>query len=186
LVAVVGIGACSIIPDGGNADVYGVSVYGVHMTTLPVYGATYLLCAYFLLRAGNSVALGRHERLVKVALWGTGAGLALLLITPFTIDTFFNWTHMVIGAAFFAFDMFVGAVLACSGARSRWVIVAVVVELTGGLLSAGSLPDHALTLMIQGEALFQLGFALILELWLRDADRARPLGAVSLDHQVER
>lgn len=170
-----------LIPHGGNADVYGVSVYGVHLDTLPVYGATYLLCAYFLFRAGNTVSLHRHERLVRVALWGTGAGLTLLLITPFTLDTFFNWTHMVIGAAFFAFDMFVGVVLAASGAPSRWAIVAVGIQLVGGLLSAGSLPNHALTLMIQGEAIFQFGFAAILELWLRDAESATLLPSRAIE-----
>lgn len=46
---------------------------------------------------------------VRLTLQLLAVGLIALLATPYTVDAFFNWTHMAIGATVFLCEMVLGA-----------------------------------------------------------------------------
>ncbi len=96
-----------------------------------------------------------------------GAGAILLLLTPYTAGTFFNWAHMTIGATFFLAQMATSAYMYIKLPKDFWLSSAILVQLFGGILAMLSLPDNLLALMLQGEVLFQIGFALLVNRTLK-------------------
>ncbi|MDA8207767.1 MAG: hypothetical protein M0Z92_02105 [Actinomycetota bacterium] len=175
LAMAVTLAACMGISYGKAASTYGVSYYGVHLDTLWILAIGFVATAYLLFRSARSIDLAKAPARVSLSLKVLAVGLIALLLTPYTVDTFFNWTHMIIGASVFGLQMAVGAVVAFKVLGDRLGWLGVLVELAGGVLAALSLPDHMLTYMLQGEIVFQVGFAILLNHLF--ASEIRRLGA---------
>lgn len=108
--------------------------------------------------------------------------MVLLLLTPYTLDTFFNWAHMAIGATIFAIEMYTGAVLCFEHTQDRVSEWALATQFFGVLLAAFSLPNNILNFMLKGEVIFQIGFMILLNHFLR-ARRAIAANPLTPDAQ---
>ncbi|MDA8262852.1 MAG: hypothetical protein M0Z47_08475 [Actinomycetota bacterium] len=161
LAMAVTLAACMAISYGKAASTYGVSYYGVHLDTLWILAVGFMTTSYLLYSSARAVDPRDPPAMVSLSLKVLAVGLIALLLTPYTVDTFFNWTHMIIGASIFGLQMAVGAVLAFKVLDDRLGWLGVAVEFGGGVLAALSLPDHMLTYMLQGEIIFQVGFAIL-------------------------
>ena len=161
LAMAVTLAACMAISYGKAASTYGVSYYGVHLDTLWILAVGFMTTSYLLYSSARAVDPRDPPAMVSLSLKVLAVGLIALLLTPYTVDTFFNWAHMIIGASIFGLQMAVGAVLAFKVLDDRLGWLGVAVEFGGGVLAALSLPDHMLTYMLQGEIIFQVGFAIL-------------------------
>ncbi len=166
--------ACVSIEFNANASIYGISYYGVHLRTVWVLALGFLIGGFFLYRSAIALSPHRPWGLLSSSLRVVAVGLVLLILTPYTLDTFFNWAHMTIGAAIFGFQMLVGFMTLRTMLRDPLAWLGVTVQLIGGVIAALSLPDHMLTYMLQGEIIFQSGFALAINhLLSQEVRRAR-------------
>ncbi|MDA8373196.1 MAG: hypothetical protein M0Z91_02895 [Actinomycetota bacterium] len=154
--------ACMGVSYSQAASTYGVSYYGVHLDTLWILALGFIATSYLLYRSAKSIDPASPPAGVSLSLKVLAVGLIALLLTPYTAGTFFNWTHMIIGASVFGLQMAVGAILAFKVLADRLGWLGLVIEFSGGVLAALSLPDHMLTCMLQGEIVFQVGFVIIL------------------------
>lgn len=168
---------CTIMIWNNNVNVYGISYFGVTTPTLPIVAIGFVLSSSLLLIASAKLPTVAPFGLVKATIRVVSVGMVLLLLTPYTLDTFFNWSHMVLGATVFATEMYTGAVLCFRHMQDRVSKWALATQLFGGLLAAFSLPDNMLNFMLEGEVIFQIGFMILLNHFLhaRPAIAANPI-----------
>ncbi len=99
--------------------------------------------------------------------------LFVLLATPYNRGTFLNWTHMLAGILGAICQLEVALQLVRES-RSLRTVLGLAVLLVGGVVAAASLPDWHFEYLLQGEIVFQLGFAWCLIEWTYAlADRTR-------------
>ena len=168
---------CTIMIWNNNVNVYGISYFGVTTPTLPIVAIGFVVGSAILIMASRKLPSTSPYGLVKVTLRVVSVGIVLLLLTPYTVDTFFNWAHMTLGAIIFAIEMYTGAVLCFRHMRdvlSKWALA---LQFFGGVLAMFSLPNNMLNFMLEGEVLFQLGFMVLLNHLLRTqpSEVANPL-----------
>jgi hypothetical protein len=84
----------------------GLSFYGEHWSTAVTYGGGFILCDYFLLRAANALPKNKPV-LKKLALLINILTVLLLgvLLTPDTLNSFFNWSHIGASTVLFLFEL---------------------------------------------------------------------------------
>ena len=158
---------CTVIIWNSKVNVYGISYFGVKAPTLPVVALGFVGGGIMLIMASRKFPSRAPYVLVKWTLRIVSVGIVLLLLTPYTVDTFFNWTHMLLGAAIFVTELYTGGILCFRHMRDRISKWAFGIQFLGGLLAMFSLPDNMLNFMIEGEVIFQLGFMVILNHLLR-------------------
>ncbi len=158
---------CTIMIWNNNLNVYGISYFGVRIPTLPVVAFGFVAGSIILIMASRKLPDFAPFGLVKLTLRVVSVGIVLLLLTPFTVDTFFNWTHMTLGAIIFAIEMYTGVVLCFKHLQDRVSKWALALQFFGGVLAMLSVPDNMLNFMIEGEVIFQLGFMILLNHLLR-------------------
>ncbi len=168
---------CTIMIWNDNVNIYGISYFGVTTPTLPVVAIGFVVGSLILITASKKLPDFAPYRLVKFTLRVVSVGIVLLLLTPYTVDTFFNWTHMILGGVIFAIEMYTGAVICFRHLPDRVSRIALGIQFLGGLLAMFSLPDHMLNFMLEGEVIFQLGFMVSLNhlLQIPPARFARPV-----------
>jgi hypothetical protein len=99
--------------------------------------------------------------------------LFILLATPYNRGAFLNWTHIIAGVLGAPFPLEVALQLVREG-RSFRTVIGLVVLLIGGLIAATSSSDWHFEYLLQGEIVFQVGFAWCLIEWTYAlADRLR-------------
>lgn len=153
------IAICTIVLHSNQVNIYGISYFGVRLETLPIVATGFSIGGFLLVY--SSKKLPTHQKpwqLIQLTLRVVGIGIVLLLLTPYTVDTFFNWTHMIIGALIFALQMYCGIVITLRFSADRISKLALLVEFIGGVLAMFSLPDNMLNFMLEGEVIFQVGF----------------------------
>jgi len=158
---------CTVMIWNNNVNVYGISYFGVTTPTLPIVAIGFAVSSSLLLIASTKLPLVAPFGLVKLTIRVASVGIVLLLLTPYTLDTFFNWTHMALGATIFAIEMYTGAVLCFGHMQDRVSKWALATQFFGGLLAAFSLPNNMLNFMLEGEVIFQIGFMILLNHFLR-------------------
>jgi hypothetical protein len=84
--------------------------------------------------------------------------LFILLATAYNRGAFPNWTHMIAGVHRPPFQLEVARQLVREGRAFRTVI-GLVVLLIGGLIATASFPDWHFDYLLEGEIVFQVGFA---------------------------
>jgi hypothetical protein len=158
---------CSLILFDHSVSVYGISYWGIRLATVPVLVIGLTATSLLLFQAASRLPDDKPFSYIALCFRVVGVGAILLLLTPYTAGTFFNWAHMTIGATFFLAQMATSTYLYIKLPKDSWLNSAIVVQLLGGILAMLSLPDNLLALMLQGEVLFQIGFALLINRTLR-------------------
>lgn len=156
--------ACVLVDPTKQAEIYGISYYGVHAPTLPLVAIGYGVGALGMWRGAKYLAALDVATFVVVGLRLVAIALPLELFTPFNHGTFFNWTHMLVGIVIGVTQMTTGVLLVWRQPRTT-TSVACVGQLIGGLIAAASLPDWGFNHMLEGELVFELGFSWCLVLW---------------------
>ena len=158
---------CSLILFDHSVSVYGISYWGIRLETVPILVIGLMATSLMLFQAASRLPDQKPLTYMAICFRVVGAGAILLLLTPYTAGTFFNWAHMTIGATFFLAQMATSAYMYIKLPKDFWLSSAILVQLFGGILAMLSLPDNLLALMLQGEVLFQIGFALLVNRTLK-------------------
>jgi len=158
------VGLCVLIVYPGNSEVSGISYYGVHAPTLPLVAIGYGVGAVGLWRTAKYFAPLDVPAIFAPGLRVVALALPLLLLTPYNHGSFFNWAHMMIGIVVGVTQMSVSTYLLFRQRRraTTWVFF---LQLAGGIIAALSLPDWGFDHMLEGEVVFEVGFAWCLILW---------------------
>jgi hypothetical protein len=164
------VAMCLAITHDGTVEHDGISYFSVRAPTLPV-----ILLGYASVTAGMLAAARRFPddglgRRLALPMRCLPVFFVLLLLTPFNQGTAFNWTHMTVGVTL-ALSQLVVTIWLCSVLPSTRVLLAAVVELTGGVIAAASLPGTSFNYLFIGELLFNVGFCLCLLAVVADAAR---------------
>ncbi len=155
---------CVLVDPSNQAELYGISYYGVHAPTLPLVAIGYGVGAVGMWRAARYVVLLQAPVFVAIGLRVVAIALPLELLTPFNHGAFFNWAHMMIGIIIGVTQMATGTLLLLRQPRGVTLIV-FLVQLAGGIVAAFSLPDWGFNHMLEGEMIFEVGFSWCLVLW---------------------
>lgn len=162
------IAICTVVLQSNLVNVYGISYFGIRLKTIPIVAAGFVIGGSLLYLTSNKITAQEEPwRLIRLTLRVVAVGIVLLLLTPYTLDTFFNWTHMAIGAAIFALQMYMSAVVTFRYSKDKISKIALLVQFIGGVLAMLSLPDNMLNFMLEGEVIFQIGFMALLNRTIR-------------------
>jgi hypothetical protein len=166
---------CLILNHGPTAENDGISFYGVYHETVPLIVAGYAAAFVGLWRTSVTFRGAGVPALTWAGLRVIAALLLVLLATPFNHGAFLNWTHMAAGITGALLELEVALQLVRES-RSLRTVLGLAVLLLGGVISAASLPDWHFTHLLQGEIVFQMGFAWCLIEWTYAlADRTRTI-----------
>jgi len=153
----------SILWPTKQVDAYGISYYLVHLDTFVVLALGFVGCIVALLVEARDLEGDGLARVLRWSFRAMAVLLALIMCTPYTWNTFFNWAHMTAGAMLFVLQLLLSGWLTIrylSRKAFNWAMI--LLQVTGGLLAMWSLPDNGINLLLQGEVIFQAGFTLLL------------------------
>ncbi len=155
---------CLILNHGPTAENDGISFYGVYHETVPLLTGGYAAAFAGLWRTSTHFKVSGVPTFTWVGLRVIALLLLVLLATPFNRGAILNWTHMVAGILGSLLELEVALQLVRES-RSFRTVLGLVVLLLGGGIAAASLPDWHFTYLLQGEIVFQIGFAWCLIEW---------------------
>lgn len=158
----VGLSICVAIVHTPSVGVYGISEYAVRIRTLWALALSFVATAYFTHRSSQELKKMAGPHFVTTSLDIIAACAILIIVTPFTIDTFFNWTHMTVGAILFLTQLALSLWMIRAFGLNVRTLLFLAIELGGGIIAMFSLPDNMLPYMFQGEVIFQVGFFAIM------------------------
>ncbi|MGD0055747.1 MAG: hypothetical protein ABSC34_09980 [Acidimicrobiales bacterium] len=141
---------------------HGLSFYGEHWSTAVPFGAGFFFCDYFLLRAAN--ALPKDEllyRRLSTLINILTVFLLFILLTPDTLDSFFNWSHIADSSVLFLYELGFGVWLYLRCHRDVLALVLVALLFAAGVLSMLS-QFHIVYYLSEGILIFQLIFGVLL------------------------
>src|SRR5262249_55756301 len=146
-------------PEGVGTN-NGLSYYGTIWQTFLPYAVALIGAALLIrraLRAMAEVFQDRRPDLAVVADWFAGMLIAVAL-PPYTFGPVVEWAHMIVSGLLFLLQLVISVQFV------RWTdggtpsLLLLLTELAGGLIAARYVaPKHGL--LLQGQLLFQLGFA---------------------------
>jgi hypothetical protein len=151
-----------VMTTAGFQHNHGLSFYGEHWSTAVPYGAGFMLCDYFLLLAANALPKDdRRCRRLALLLNLLTVSLLIVLLTPDTVDSFFNWSHSIASANLFVYELSFAAWLArrCYADGVVWSLI--VLQLVAAVLAMLS-NFHVVPYLSEGTLIFQLIFSVVL------------------------
>jgi hypothetical protein len=164
---------CLVLNHSATAENDGISFYGVYHETVPLLIGGYAVAFVGLWVTSTHFKAAGVPTLTWVGLRVIAVLLFVLLVTPFNQGALLNWTHMFAGILGAIVQLEVALQLVRES-RSLRTVLGLVVLLVGGVIAAASLPDWHFEYLLQGEIIFQVGFAWCLIEWTYAlADRAR-------------
>lgn len=83
----------------------GLSFYGEHWDTAVPFGLGFLLCDYFLLRAGRILTRFSRTRVFDPLLRILAMLLLMILLTPDNLNNVYAWMHILASALLFLFEL---------------------------------------------------------------------------------
>jgi hypothetical protein len=155
---------CLIINHSATAENDGISFYGVYHETVALLIGGYLVAFVGLWISSSHFRAAGIPILTWVGLRVIALLLFVLLATPYNRGPFLNWTHMIAGVLGAIIQLEVALQLVREN-RSFRTVLGLVVLLLGGVIAAASLPDWHFEYLLQGEIVFQVGFAWCLIEW---------------------
>jgi hypothetical protein len=152
---------CSFLLPGVVFRNDGISAFGVNRETILPYGVGFLICGYMMLQAALSI-----ERQDPATLWLARA-LSLLsflllavLVTPFSVNAFFDMSHMIVSGVLFLFELVFALWLVWR--RPSWAHGALFgAQLFGSLMTMSSILKMT-ALLPTGQLIAQLAFGILL------------------------
>ena len=164
---------CLILNHSVTAENDGISFYGVYHQTIPLLIGGYAVAFVGLWVTSTHFKAAGVPALTWIGLRVIAVLLFVLLATPYNRGAFLNWTHMIAGILGAVCQLEVALQLVRES-RSLRTVIGLVVLLVGGAIAAASLPDWHFEYLLQGEIVFQIGFAWCLIEWTYAlAERAR-------------
>ena len=150
------------ITTAGFSNNHGLSFYGEHLSTVIPFGAGFVFCDFFLLRAADALPKSQPPYMKLASLFKVLAVLLLLiLLTPDTVDSFFDWSHIITSLILFIFELSFATWLTI-----RWYSDRLIWTLLTALFLAGVLAMlsqfHVVYYLSEGILSFQLFFGLLL------------------------
>jgi hypothetical protein len=150
---------CAFINHSLEAETNGISFYGVYHRTIAIIVLGYCAASYGLWRTSAYFARAGISHLTVRGMRVVSLGLIALLLTPYNKGTFFNWAHMSVGVVMALIELAI-AIQLMVAYRSWQAVSAFIVQLSGGVWAAASLPY-----LLQGEFIFEVGFSWCLLEW---------------------
>ena len=167
------LGWCLVLNHSATAENDGISFYGVYHETVALLIGGYAVAFVGLWVTSTHFKSAGVPTLTWSGLRIIAVLLFVLLATPYNRGTFLNWTHMLAGILGAICQLEVALQLVRES-RSLRTVLGLAVLLVGGVVAAASLPDWHFEYLLQGEIVFQLGFAWCLIEWTYAlADRTR-------------
>lgn len=185
LVVTLALTVCCSVELPRDAVINGVSWFGVTRATLAPYAAGLLGAAWLLARAATALASTgvtgvrgdtlettsgtgatgattglRALQVLRVTLRTCAVLMVVLLLTPYTVDTWFNWTHMTVGAALFLVQLLFAAWF-WRGHPGALTGALLAVQFAAGVVALVSLPG-VVDLLLYGQLAYQVAFAVLL------------------------
>lgn len=159
-----GLLVCIILEPQGLGANDGISYYGIHLRTVVPYLLGLLGAAYFCWQAGSRMEQPQL-RPVQISLLFFSLLIAGIVVTPYSVDRWFDYMHTALGSALFSLQLVLSGWLIWQLKYSWWSVLLGLTELAGGILSAIYLkPTHGF--LLQAQILFQLAFGALLVLGL--------------------
>lgn len=146
----------AMLPTGLSTDT-GITYFGTHWPTAIPYFFSYALCGAFMLKAADS--LPQHQ-LIARGLRSIVVLLPFVLLTPFTLNYLFDWSHRVISGALFLIELFL-TIRLVAGQKGLLNLLLLAFQAIGGLIAMFSLANILHT-EILGQLMFQLAFGVLL------------------------
>ncbi len=146
----------------GFSNNRGLSFYGEHWSTAVTYGSGFILCDYFLLRA--AIALPKDKVVFKrLAILINILTVLLLgvLLTPDTLNTFFNWSHIATSTVLFLFELGFGAWLVTLIYKDWIGIGLLFLQFMAGIFALLS-QFHIVYYLSEGSLFFQFFFSVLM------------------------
>lgn len=142
-------------------DNQGISHFGVYAKTILPYGLGFLACGYLVLMAAHSISSTNHIMVTfRRALLLLAFFLLAVLLTPFSVSTLFDWSHMIVSWLLFMCELVFAAWLLClQPNRVSWLLF--VAQCAGSALAAFSLLSTA-ELMFTGQLVAEVAFGILL------------------------
>ena len=153
------LAAAGCVLDRHNADVVtdGLSWFAAHRPTAIPFVAAMVIVAVFLIAAARRIeSASADAALTRYVIGAVGVLLLGVVATPYSVNSFFNWTHMIIGGVLFG-TQFVLSVWWAWRRRERLIRVLALGQLAAGLLALGSLIG-IVDVLLYAQIAFQLIF----------------------------
>jgi hypothetical protein len=155
---------CLILNHSATAENDGISFYGVYHETVALLIGGYAVAFVGLWITSTHFKAAGVPKLTWVGLRTIAILLLVLLVTPYNRGAFLNWTHMIAGVLGAVCQLEIALQLVRES-RSLRTVLGLIVLLLGGVIAAASLPDWHFEYLLQGEIVFQVGFAWCLIEW---------------------
>jgi hypothetical protein len=156
--------ACLAIEPSWLAVKRGLSFYGNDLHTIVPFALGFVLCIGLttvgLVRFGARDAFRRHLRAVLAVML---ALMALIPLTPYSVDLFFDYAHTAIASLLFGTGFVVGAWLALRVLRGRLACGSFSVQTCAGVVALAAQLGW-LDYMIPSQLVFQIALALLIVL----------------------
>ena len=156
---------CVLINASYTAQNDGISFYGVYGPTIALVVVGYGTAAVGLWRVGQWFARHGGPAVLFLGARVVAVGLMLLLITPYDEGAFLNWSHMTVGVVVALVQLASTIALLRRGPTLRRVLL-LSFQLAGGIVAAASLPDWHFPMLLAGESVYALAYALSLYAWV--------------------
>jgi hypothetical protein len=141
---------------------HGLSFYGEHWSTAVPFGAGFFFCDYFLLRAANALPKDEYRlRKLSSLINILTVLLLLILLTPDTLNSFFNWSHIADSSILFFYELAFGVWLAARCFRDTFIVVLLFFLFSSGVLAMLS-QFHVVVYLSEGILVFQFIFGVLL------------------------
>ena len=156
---------CVIIDHGLTARNDGISFYGLFHRTIVILVTGFAAAAVGLWRTASYYASLSAPPLLVVGVRAVAVGLFLLLVTPYDMGPFLNWSHMTVGTTM-ALGQIALTIALVRRRRSAGAVAALAIQLVAGVVAALSLPDWHFPNLLLGESFFEVGFGISLFVWI--------------------
>jgi hypothetical protein len=148
-------------PDGLGAN-DGISYYGIFRQTVIPYAIAILGSAIFMRRALRSTApASAAPNYIRGLANLVAAMSAGVVLTPYSLNTLFDWVHTALGAAVFALQLVLAWQFLGWTGGDNWIAFFFGVQFLSGVVAAVFvLPKHGF--LIQAQVAFQFAFGALL------------------------
>ncbi|HET9850583.1 MAG TPA: hypothetical protein VFP35_03105 [Candidatus Saccharimonadales bacterium] len=151
---------CVLIAPASLAANNGLSYFGVHPLTAIPFGAGLIISAYLIFSALGRWQANLHKP-VRRALQVVALLMIGVVLTPYSISSWFDYLHTAIGTCLFVIQLIVAFWIIKKGGWHWRDVLLLAIQVAGGVIALIYLKlDQGF--LLQGQVIFQLAFSGIL------------------------